>query len=71
MPGYGPPPGIRNDQFKVPPPKHWREIPAYLRKTIGGTFYRLFYIFRLVWETKPWMLLFMAFITVKDIVGFF
>ena len=61
MRGYGPPLGERNDRFKVPPPKNVQEIPAYLRETVGGTFYRLFYIFRLVWETKPWMLLFMAF----------
>ncbi len=59
-PGFGPPPSELNDRFKVPRPKSVREIPEYLRKTVGGTAYRLFYIFRLVWETKPIMMLFMA-----------
>lgn len=74
-PGYGPPPGMKNDQYKVPPPKSLREVPSYLRKTVGGTGYRLFYIFRLVWETRPWMLLFMAFMAlyngVMPLVGAF
>lgn len=65
-PGYGPPPGMKNDQFKVPPPKSLREVPGYLRQTVGGTLYRLVYIFRLVWETKPWMLLFMAFMALYN-----
>lgn len=59
-PGFGPPPSELNDRFKVPRPKNLREIPEYLRKTVGGTAYRLLYIFRLVWETKPWMMISMA-----------
>lgn len=59
-PGFGPPPSELNDRFKVPPPKNIREVPQYLRKTVGGTVYRLFYIFRLVWETKPFMMISMA-----------
>ena len=41
------------DRFRVPPPKSIKEVPDYLKKTVGATFSRLFYIFRLVWETQP------------------
>lgn len=32
-----------------------------LKKLVGGFFYRLFYIFKLVWETRPWILFVMMF----------
>ncbi len=63
---FGPPPGEGNDRFKVPRPKSLKEVPSYLKKTVGGTFYRLFYIFRLVWETQPWLLIFMVLISVYN-----
>ncbi len=60
-------------KMKTPPPKNLRDVPRYLRELLSGFFYRLFYIFRLVWETKPWILvvmLFMALISgVLPIVG--
>ncbi len=65
-PGFGPPPPHSNDRFKVPKPKNIREVPGYLKKTVGGTFYRLFYIFKLVWETQPWMLLIMMLLTLYN-----
>ena len=64
--GYGPPPSEMNDRFKVPRPKSLKEIPSYLKKTVGGTVYRLFYIFKLVWETQPWLLFFMILMSVYN-----
>lgn len=36
------------------------------KKTVGGTCYRLLYIFKLVWETQPFLLLFMLFMTIYN-----
>lgn len=49
---------------RLPPPKSLREVPGYLQKLLGGFFKRLFYIFRLVWETRPWILFFMCVMSV-------
>ena len=65
-PGYGPPPSEMNDRFKVPKPKTIREVPSYLKMTVGGTCSRLLYIFKLVWETQPILLIFMLFMTVYN-----
>lgn len=64
--GYGPPPSEMNDRFKVPRPKGLKEVPSYIKKTVGGTIYRLFYIFKLVWETQPWLLFFMVLMAVYN-----
>ena len=45
-----------NDRYRVPPPKHVREVPAYLRELITTFLTRLLYIFRLVWETRKSLL---------------
>ncbi len=42
-----------------PLPKHLKEVPQYLIRVISSFFSRLFYIFRLVWETKPLILILM------------
>ena len=63
-PMMGPPPGSTNDKLKEPKPKHLREVPGWLWRTVSKFFYRLFYIFRLVWETRPWILFVMTFISV-------
>ncbi|MBQ9133213.1 MAG: ABC transporter ATP-binding protein [Clostridia bacterium] len=63
---YGPPPSEATDRLKVPLPKNLREVPEYLKKTVGGTCSRLLYIFRLVWETQPILLIFMLFMTVYN-----
>ncbi|MBQ9760672.1 MAG: ABC transporter ATP-binding protein [Clostridia bacterium] len=39
---------------KVAPPKGLRDLPRYLKELLGGFFFRLFYIFRLVWNAGPW-----------------
>lgn len=52
----GPPPFMRPDhKNKEPLPKNIREVPGFLKRLISGFFKRLFYIFSLVWEAKPWI----------------
>ena len=66
-PGYGAPPGAKmRDKLRAKPPKNLRDVPRFLKETVGGTLYRLFYIFRLVWETKPGLLLFMVFMSIYE-----
>ncbi len=48
-------------KMQIPKPKKLSEVPSYLRRLVGGFFYRLFYIFRLVWEAKPYILFVMIF----------
>ncbi|MBR5453958.1 MAG: ABC transporter ATP-binding protein [Clostridia bacterium] len=65
--GFGPPPGFGPDEsLKKKPPKKLSEWPKYLRELIGGFFFRLFYVFGLVWETKPWILFLMMFMAIFD-----
>ena len=64
--GYGPPPSEATERLKVPKPKNLHEVPDYLKKTVGGTCSRLLYIFKLVWETQPILLIFMLFMTVYN-----
>ncbi len=51
-------------QPKVAPPKNIKDVPRYLRETIGGFLSRLFYIFRMVWKTGPWILISMLLVCV-------
>lgn len=44
----------------VSPPNSLRDFPRYIKELLGGFFYRLFYIFKLVWETGPWILFAMS-----------
>ena len=65
----GPPPEYRDPKKmmnnNMPPlPKTLRDIPRYLKELFGGFFSRLFYIFRLVWDAKPWILFAMLFMSV-------
>ena len=52
------------EQLKEPKPKSIKEVPDYLYRVILKFFKRLFYIFKLVWETKPWILLSMIFVAI-------
>ena len=63
MTGRMPPPG-GNDRLRVPKPKNIKEVPGYLGKLLGGFFKRLFYIYKLVWNTRPWILFAMLFMAV-------
>ncbi len=65
-PPFGPPPSEASERLKVPLPKSIKEVPDYLKKTVGGTFYRLMYIFKLVWEAQPWLLVFMLFMALYN-----
>ena len=52
----GPPPLIRPDEKnKEPLPRSIREVPGFIRRVIHSLTSRLCYIFRLVWEAKPWI----------------
>lgn len=62
----GPPPGAVNDRFKAKPPKNLKDVPRYLRETVGGTTSRILYVFKLVWEIQPFLLIFLAFMTVYN-----
>ena len=52
------------EKLKEPKPEKFSEIPGYLRRVTTKFLHRLFYIFMLVWETKPWILFFMVFMAV-------
>ena len=55
-PGVMPPPlRHNNNNLKPQKPNNIKQVPAYLKELIGGFFGRLFYIFKLVWETKKWI----------------
>lgn len=63
--GFGPPPGKgTNDKNKEPLPKSIAEVPSYLWRLVSKFCYRLFYIFALVWEARPWLLFLMLFMAV-------
>ena len=55
--------GGERKKEKLPKPKNIKGVPKYIWlaikkafKTVRGFFSRLFYIFGLVWETRPWIL---------------
>ncbi len=52
------------EELKEPKPQSLREVPGYLKRLLSKFFYRLFYIFRLVWDTKPWILFYMVFMAI-------
>ena len=51
-------------QPQVAPPKNIKDVPRYLKETIGGFFSRLFYIVRMVWKTGPWILISMILVCI-------
>ena len=64
--GFGGPP-IREPRYnKVAPPKSIGDLPRFLKDAVGGFLKRLFYIFELVWNTGPWILITLIFISVFD-----
>ncbi len=54
------------DKLREPKPQNMREVPDYLSRLIRHFFHRLFYIFRLVWETRPWILFVMLFMALYN-----
>ena len=55
---------LQQETKKPEKPKSLREVPSYIKTVFGGFFTRLLYIYSLVWETRPWMLFVMLFMSV-------
>lgn len=64
----GPPPFGQdpNGKLREPKPKSIKELPAYLRRTLGKFFSRMLYIYRIVWDTGPWILFVMVLLALLD-----
>lgn len=61
----GPPPmGFGSSKFVPKPPKNLKEWPQFIKTAITGFFSRLFYIFGLVWNTSPWILISLCLISI-------
>lgn len=52
----GLPPGFRKEKEKFKLPDDPKKIVPFLLKTVTDILGRLLYIFRLVWQSKPWIL---------------
>ena len=49
--------GGMNDPYnRVAPPKGIKDVPRFLSELLKGFFFRLFYTFRMVWDTGHWIL---------------
>ncbi|MBO5380354.1 MAG: ABC transporter ATP-binding protein [Clostridia bacterium] len=59
---YGPPRKPPSDN--IPKPKSFKEVFPYVFKVVKGFFSRYFFIFRLVWEASPFILVIMSLVTV-------
>ena len=59
---YGPPRKPPSDN--IPKPKSFKEVFPYVFKVIKGFFSRYFFIFRLVWEASPFVLIVMSLVTI-------
>ena len=72
-PGMGGPRHYEHE--KVPKPTSLRDVPRFLRELLGGFFGRMLYVFKLVWESAPWILFIMMFMSlfngVMPLVGSF
>ncbi len=54
-------------QYKtIQKPKSIADVPRFLTELLGGFFSRLFYIFKLVWQTGPWILFLMSIIALIE-----
>ena len=60
----GPPPSETSDKNRVPKPNNIKEVPVFVAKVMENFFSRLFYIFGLVWQTRPWILFALLFIAI-------
>jgi ABC-type multidrug transport system fused ATPase/permease subunit len=59
------PPGrSEHDKLKEPKPAHLKDWPSYLWRNTKKLFRRLLYIYRLVWDARPWIFITMIFMTV-------
>ncbi len=62
---YGPPPR-RKIGNEIPKPKSFKEFFPYIFKLIKAFVARYFFIFKLVWETSPFILLVMSLVTIVN-----
>ena len=60
----GPPPGEASEKNRVPKPQNIGEVPSFVFNVTKSFFSRLFYIFGLVWQTRPWILFALLFIAI-------
>ncbi|MBP3919649.1 MAG: ABC transporter ATP-binding protein [Clostridia bacterium] len=65
---HDPNPGGSRDKGdgNTAPPIQLRDIPAYVKTVVCGTAHRMGYVFRVVWETRHWILLVMLFMTIYN-----
>ena len=59
MPG-----GMKDHYNRAKPPKGISDVPRFLKEILGGFFSRLFYTFKMVWDTGHWILFAMIAIAV-------
>ena len=59
-----PPPMMKENQSRVEKPKNLRDLPRFVFDVLGGFFSRLFYIFALVWQTNPFIMISMILVSV-------
>jgi len=64
--GFGPPGRGHFEYKKIAKPTSLWDVPRFLKELLGGFFFRLFYIFKLVWKTGPWILFLMSFIALFE-----
>ena len=53
-----------NAASRAKPPKNIKDIPRFVKELIGGFFGRLFYTFKLVWDTGHWILILLLLISI-------
>ena len=53
-----------NKKYTEKRPEKLKDYPGYLFRLMKGFFYRLFYVFKLIWDTKPIILVFMSLFSV-------
>ena len=56
--------GMKEPYNRVKPPSGISDVPRFLRELVVGFFSRLFYTFKMVWDTGHWILFAMVIITV-------
>ena len=61
--GWG---GNRFEYEKLERPKNLKDLPRFIKELFGGFFYRLGYIFVIVWKASPLILFTMIFIALFD-----
>ena len=60
------PVGDPHKDLRVKPPQNIKDLPRFLRQLLGGFFGRLFYTFRMVWQTGRWILFLLLSIAVLN-----